>query len=214
MRFIEFDLCSDALCMGERIKGGFFRPCAKAIQGNLVGGSIRYSQISGALRKKFGRPEIHAVGFLVEGDGWNKIEHLIYSPRDKARAISKVPLQVEFITNVHGKVYILENDFTASLPQRFEIYMGAFVSKGFGLCRLHRRRDGIEDRPLQDGILRTRIPLNRLNIFGIKPENIRKPVYGYLFEPTSPTTGVYILSLFEGSEVKAPEFLISLRMRR
>lgn len=213
MRFIEFDLSSNALCMGERTKGGLFRPCTKTIHNNQIGGPIRYSQISGALRKKFG-PEIHAAGYLVEGNGWNKVEYLIYSPRDKARAVSKVPLQIEFLTNVHGKVYILENDFTANLPQKFEIHMGALISKGFGLCKLKRYRDGIEDKPITLGILRTRIPLNRLNIFGIKEENIRRPVYGYLFEPTSPTSGVYVLSLFEGSEVVAPEFLIVLRQRR
>lgn len=212
MRFIEFDLSSDALCMGERTKGGLFRPCIK---------TIRYSQISGALRQKFGverfgaqKEKIHAAGYLVEDNGYNKVDYLIYSPRDKATAINKVPLQIEFLTNVHGKVYVLENDFTADLPQEFEIYMGALVSKGFGLCKLNKRRDGIEDKPIMPGTLRTRIPLNRLDIFGIKQENIRKPVYGYLFEPTSPTSGVYVLSLFEGSEVVAPEFLIMLKERR
>jgi hypothetical protein len=199
MIFTEFDLYSDALCMGERTKGGLFRPCAR---------TIRYSQISGALRKKFGRDEIHAAGYLVEGNGWNSIEYLVYSPRDKVRAVSKIPLQVEFLTNVHGKVYILEDDFTANLPQEFEIHMGALISKGFGRCRLRKRRQGIEDKPITLGTLKTRIPLNRLNIFGIAEKDIRKPVYGYLFEPTSPTSGVYVLSLFEGSEVVAPEFLI------
>lgn len=202
MRFIELDLYSDALCMGERIKGGLFRPCAK---------TIRYSQISGALRKKFGVEEIHAAGYLVEGNGYNKTDYLIYSPRDKARAISKVPLQVEFLTNVHGKVYVLGNNFTTHLPQNFEIFMGALISKGFGLCRLNKRKP-IEVESVKPGVLKTRIPLDKQEMFSIK--NIIKPVYGYLFEPTSPTSGVYVLSLFEGSEVVAPEFLISPRERR
>jgi len=202
MRFIEFDLYSDTLCMGERIKGGLFRPCAK---------TIRYSQISGALRKKFGAKEIHAAGYLVEGNGYNKIDYLIYSPRDKARAVSKVPLQVEFLTNVYGKVYALENDYTANLPQKFEILMGALISKGFGLCRLNKHKT-IEVGSAKPGLLRTRIPLDKQETFGIK--NILKPVYGYLFEPTSPTSGIYVLSLFEGSEVVAPEFLVTPRERR
>lgn len=205
MRFIEFDLYSDALCMGERVKGGLFRPCAK---------TIRYSQISGALRRKFGENEIHAVGYLVEGNGYNKVDYLIYSPRDKARAISKVPLQIEFLTNVCGKVYVLENEFTANnLPEKFDIFMGALTSKGFGLCKLAKRRI-IEDKPVVLGALRTRIPLNKLDIFGIEERNIKRPVYGYLFEPTSPTSGVYVLSLFEESEVVAPEFLIVARKGR
>lgn len=203
MRFIEFDLTSDALCMGERIKGGLFRPCAK---------TIRYSQISGALRKKFGSEEIHAAGYLLEGNGY-KINYFIYSPKDKSRAISKVPLQVEFLSNVRGKVYVLENNFTADLPQRFEIFMGALISKGFGLCRLNKRK-AIEVEPkksIKRGILKTRIPLDKQQMFGIT--NVLRAVYGYLFEPTSPTSGIYVLSLFEGSEVVAPEFLISLKER-
>lgn len=201
MRFIEFDLYSDALCMGERTKGGLFRPCAR---------TIRYSQISGALRKKFGADEIHAAGYLVEGNGYNKIDYLIYAPKDKTRAISKIPLKVEFLVNVHGKVYVLENDFTVNLPRKFDIFMGALISKGFGLCTLTNRRL-VEDKPVKLGALRTRIPLNRLDIFGIEERNVRKPVYGYLFEPTSLTTGVYVKSLFEDSEVVAPEFLIEGR---
>jgi hypothetical protein len=187
--------------MGERTKGGLFRPCAA---------TIRYSQISGALRKKFGTDEIHAAGYLEEGNGWNKLDYLIYAPKDKTRAVSKIPLRIEFLTNVHGKVYVLENKVTANLPEKFDIFMGALVSKGFGLCKLSKRRI-IEDKPVKLGALRTRIPLNRLDIFAIEERNIRKPKYGYLFEPTSPTSGVYVLSLFEGSEVVAPEFLIERR---
>jgi hypothetical protein len=205
MRFIEFDLYSDALCMGERVKGGLFRPCAK---------TIRYSQISGALRRKFGQNEIHAAGYLVEENGYNKVDYFIYSPRDRARAISKVPLQIEFLTNVQGKVYVLENEFTAkNLPDKFGILMGALISKGFGLCTLIKRKFA-EDRPLALGTLRTRIPINKLDIFGIEESNIKRPVYGYLFEPTSLTSGMYVLSLFEGSEVVSPRFLILEAKRR
>lgn len=211
MRFIEFDLYSRALCMGERTKGGLFRPCAK---------TIRYSQISGALRKKFGENEIHAAGYLVEGNGWNKVDYLVYAPKDKTRAISKIPLKIEFLTDVHGKVYVLENEVTANFPEKFDIFMGALISKGFGLCKLNKQNTIEAKYPDPEilktriPILKTRIPLNKLNKFGIEERNIRKPKYGYLFEPTSPTSGVYVLSLFEDSEVVAPEFLISLIERR
>lgn len=204
MRFIEFGLSSDALCMGERIKGGIFCPCAR---------TIRYSQISGALRKKFGESEIHAVGYLLEGNGYNETDYLIYSPRDKMRAVSKIPLRVEFLTNVRGKVYVLENKSTAGMPERFEIFMGALVSKGLGLCGLNKC-GVIEAGQLKPGILRTRIPVDKLDLFGVRERRgERKPVYGYLFQPTSLTSGVYVLSLFEGSEVIAPEFLISTEER-
>lgn len=201
MRFVEFDLISDALCMGERIKGGLFRPCAR---------TIRYSQISGALRKKFGLDDIHAAGYLLEANGYNKVSYFVYSPRDKSRDISKVPLQVEFLSNVRGRVYVVENDFTRGLPHRFEIFMGALISKGFGLCQLTKRR-AIELVPssIKRGILKTRIPLDKQKMFGIR--KLFTPVYGYLFEPTCSTTGIYVLSLFEGSDVIGPEFLVSMR---
>ena len=35
-----------------------------------------------------------------------------------------------------------------------------------------------------------------------------KPIYGYLFEPIDENSGVYIKSLFEGSVVNAPTFLL------
>ena len=197
MRFIEFDLHSEALCMGERTKGGLFRPCSR---------TIRYSQISGALRRKFAAKEIHAAGYLIEGNGYNTTDYLVYSPRERVKGVSKVPLEVEFLVNVRGKVFIQENDFTSAFPHQFEILMGALISKGFGLCKLNRVRV-VEAEPPRPGVLRTRIPLDKAEVFNIR--RIIRPVYGYLFEPTSPTSGRYVLSLFEGSEVVAPEFLVS-----
>lgn len=197
--FIEFDLYSDALCMGERTKGGLFRPCVR---------TIPYSQISGALRRKFGTT-IHAAGYLINSNGHNRTDYFTYAPKDKARTISKVPLKVEFLTNVYGKVYVLNTEFTANLPDNFTLLMGALISKGFGHCTLYKRQT-VEGKP-EKGFLKTRIPLNKKDLFDIKA--VIKPVYGFLFEPTSPTSGVYVLSLFEGSVVSAPVFLISAERR-
>jgi hypothetical protein len=195
--FIEFDLYSNAICMGERIKGGLFRPCCK---------TIRYSQISGALRKKFGNDKIHAAGYLIDGNGYNRTDYLIYSPRERSTGVSRIPLEVEILTNMHGKVHVFENDFTAELPRAFNIVMGALISKGLGQCELRRTRVVSADHP-RLGLLRTRIPMDKQDTFNIR--RIIRPVYGYLFEPTSTTSGKYVLSLFEGSEVVAPEFLVS-----
>jgi len=56
------------------------------------------------------------------------------------------------------------------------------------------------------GILNTRIPIKYKDKFLIEERD--KSVYGYLFEPTSETSGIYIKSLFEGSEVVGPKFLL------
>lgn len=122
--------------------------------------------------------------------------------------LSKIPLQVEYLSDVLGKVFILENDFTRDFQEEITIRMGAFISKGLGRCRL--RKIGIHEVTEKNkgiGLLNVRITYKYLEIFGIEIKD-NKPVYGYLFEPTSPTTGVYIKALFEGSKVRAPKFFI------
>ncbi|MEO0076466.1 MAG: hypothetical protein ABIK19_02210 [candidate division WOR-3 bacterium] len=201
MRVIEYNLTAETLCMGEREKAGIFKPCCQ---------TIRYSQISGALRHKFGNREIHSVGYLVKENGFNQIDYLIYSPRERVTEISKVPLQVEFLRNVKAKIFIIENDATKDFPNEFIISMGGMLSKGFGLCQLTKIKifDSGDPHP---GVLKTRIPKKYQGIFDIR--KIIKPIYGYLFEPDEkdPSTGKYILSLFEGSEIVAPDFLIERR---
>ncbi|HEC88520.1 MAG TPA: hypothetical protein ENI52_04295 [Thermoplasmata archaeon] len=196
MKFIEYILISDMLCMGERIKKGTFRPTIR---------TIPYSQITGALKSLFGGKEIHAVGHLVKDKKYNKVDYLTYSPRDRGLEISKLPLTIEFLTDVLGYVYVLENDFVREFPEEFEIWMGAMKSRGFGLCTLKKSRE-ITDLAIKPGILNTRIPEEHLSQFGIR--KIIKPVYGYLFRPTSDNTGVYLRSLFDGSEIAGPEFLL------
>lgn len=202
MKFIEYKLTSDILSLGERAKGGIVKPCVK---------TIPYSQISGALRKKFNITDlntIHAVGYLVEEDGFNQSDFLIYSPRDRSTEISKIPLQIEYLQNVLAKIYVVENDVTKNLPSEFNICMGSMRSKGFGKCWL-KNKSIIDINPRDKrprGCLNVRIPLKYLEKFLIII--IDKPIFGYLFEPTSLTTGIYIKSLFEGSNVSAPEFLL------
>jgi len=196
MKVVEYTLTSEMLCMGERIKKGTFRPTVK---------TIPYTQITGALKAVFGDKDIHAVGHLIEGGKHNKVEYLTYSPRERKLETSKLPLTIEFLTGVLGKIYVLENDDTKEFPEEFEVYMGAMKSKGFGLCTLKRSNEIGEIKP-KPGILNTRIPEEHVDKFGIR--NVIKPVYGYLFKPTSETTGVYVLSLFEGSQIVGPEFLL------
>ena len=112
MEFIKYILISDMLCMGERIKKGTFRPTIR---------TIPYSQITGALKAIFGNKEIHAVGHLVKDGKHNKVDYLTYSPRDRGLEMSKLPLTVEFLTDVLGNVYVLENEGTRDFPSEFKI---------------------------------------------------------------------------------------------
>jgi hypothetical protein len=192
MGFNQYGLTSKALCLGERTKGGLFRPTCR---------TIRYSQITGALRAWFG-VELHAVGHLAEKDGHNQSNTFTYAPRDRGQGISKVPLIVEFLADVVGEVYIL--DETGILPESFEIEMGALRSQGLGRCRL--TFEGPAPNGVKRGRLNTRLPLRLVDIFGV--ERVIVPVYGYLFRPLSQITGEYELSLFEGSEIVGPAFLL------
>lgn len=210
MKFIEYTLTSDMLCMGERIKKAQFRPAVI---------TIPYSQITGALQACYGNGEygnkakdIHAVGYFPfknEQEFRKKhIRILTHSPRDRAINTSILPLYVEYLVNVEGRVFIKETDDIKDVLESdkpFSIYMGALKSKGFGRCVL-RRIGNIDELGIMRGTLNTRIPEELKDIFVIK--KIIKPRYGYLFKPTSETSGVYVLSLFEGSEVVGPRFLL------
>lgn len=230
MNFIEYTLTSDMLCMGERIKKGQFRPTVT---------TIPYSQISGALKAVFGDKEIHAVGYFSFNDKQEfRRKHtqiLTYSPRDRAINTSIIPLYIEYLTDVEGKVFIAETDSIKNKLESNElisIYMGAFKSKGFGSCTLKdRRKISEKDLDVHEGTLNTRIPIAKaknMNEIGGNSqkrlidegktteflmdtfyiEKVMKARYGYLFEPTSKTSGCYMLSLFEGSVIKGPGFLL------
>lgn len=207
MAFIEYELTSQALCMGERIKAGIFRPCVK---------TIPYSQITGALRHKLGSKDLHAVGYLIEDKDYNISNYFVYSPRDRVLDTSKVPLQVEYLSNVKGKVLVVKNGAERDLPEDFTLTMGALRSKGFGLCRMKfYRQVSAEDMQIEGGRgdceLRVRLPEKHIDKFGIR--NVKKPIYGYLFEPDEerPYTGCYVRALFEGSIVIGPKILLRKR---
>jgi len=108
---------------------------------------------------------------------------------------------IQFLADAVGYVVIRTEE---QLPEVFELTMGAMKSQGFGHCRF-RRVGPAAIEPVR-GRLRTRLPLERQGDFEI--QKVIAPVYGYLFEPTSPVTGEYVLSLFEGSRVVGPKCLV------
>jgi len=196
MEFLEYELTSPLLCMGETLKGSMFRACDTE--------TIRYSVITGALRAYFGIQDIHAAGYLIKRNDHNKPDYLVYSPQDHVTGASKVPITVQFLRDALGVVYVRKGPF--SLPAEMEISMGALKSRGFGRCKLILKRvvEGrIQGQPRS---LRTRIPLDLRGEFDIR--KVVRPRYGYLFRPISATAGVYVLSLFEGSHVIGPDILV------
>jgi len=206
MEFLQYELTSNLLCLGETVKSDILKPCCK---------TIRYSSITGAIRKIFGNEDIHAVGYLEDNEDYNQINILIHSPRDRNVNSSKFPLQVEFLSNVKGKVYIPVTNNLTKLPDEFEIRMGALLSKGFGLCKLvfqkiisekDEESEIIYNPVPEKYVLNVRIPEKQSSMFNIKSVVI--PVYGYLFQPIGIESGIYVRSLFEGSIVQGPVFLL------
>jgi len=199
MSFLEYQLTSEAMCLGERVKKGTYRPTTM---------TIPYSQITGALRTLFGRQNIHATGCIKHA----MKTYLTFSPKDNVIGSSKLPIITEVLTNVDGRIFIVKNEDTVDLPSSFELMIGALKTKGLGIAQLSKTSEiELKDKRayLKHGILNTRIPLEHLAKFAIEFDEKRMtPVYGYLFKPTSMTTGDYVLSLFEGSEIYGPEFML------
>jgi hypothetical protein len=205
VEFLIYELTANAIHLGERAKGNLFKPCLQ---------TIPYSAITGALAHRFGEAGedgIKAAGFLEKSVGRNRIELLTYSPRDRVVEISKIPLQVEFLSNVLATVLIIANEATLRFPEHFKIALGGMRSHGFGSADLRLREKRAAGTP-RLGLLRVRLPEEEAAAFGIV--KVQTPVLGYLFKPTRGThTGVYVRALFEGSRVVGPEILLRPQKR-
>lgn len=168
MRFIEYTLSAERLCIGERIKAGVYKPSAK---------TIPYSQITGAIKHNLGL-NVHAVGVI---DEIGSIGHLTIGPKDRSTDEVKLPIKAMFLEDVKGKIFIIqEADISSKLPEEIFLYMGGLRMKGFGKCLLNNKKEyDIKATDIGDGKLRTRIPVNIANIFGITAVMEK---FGYLFE--------------------------------
>ncbi len=213
MRFLKYKLTSDRLCLGERTKGGRYKPSSK---------TLRYSQICGALKHRFGIKDVHAVGLLDKF----KVEYLSYTLKDRSSDISKIPLRIEFLTDVAGIVYISEGSIPGNDERNFDMATGAMISKGFGDCKLVKIGNiDTATESVIEGLLNTRIPINAQDdevlkrlieegtpskflseTFGIR--KVLRPKLGYLFDPIYEHTGIYVLSLFEDSKIEGCKFLL------
>lgn len=216
MRFWEYNLSADTLVIGERIKKGTFRPLIPSFSpddkdSKVCYRPLPYSIIVGALREFLGVGfdiPVHAAGYLTEGNE----ESLIIAPQDNFTGVSKLPITIQYLTKVKGKLFILVNEHTEKLLSGFNMVMGGMRYKGFGLCSLKRLREHDEIDKAK-GILLTRIPEDVLEEFGIEIDSGQNGPYrwGYLFKPTSDNGGVYVKSLFERSGVEGYKFLLEVQ---
>jgi hypothetical protein len=133
------------------------------------------------------------------------VEITIVAPRDAVSGVSKLPITVEFLTEVRGKLFVLVDERTEKLGEHFCMYMGGMRYKGMGLVSLERTGE-IREPGFRAGSLLTRIPETQKHHFGI--DTVTAQRLGYLFQPTSQRGGLYVRSLFEGSRVRGYEFLL------
>lgn len=204
--FLHFELNTQAIAIGERIKGGTFRPCIETIPTSALKGSFKYH---------FNSNDTLAIGFF-RGETYKK-DIFTYAPFDLLLGTAKLPISLEYLkpangaTAVTADVYAVKNRITEVLIKvtRTEISLGAFKSKGFGRCKLKYIDEVKPD--LKIGYLKGRLLEEECSSFGIT--RIIKPRYGYLFYPTSEVGGVYKRALFERSIIEGPEFLIKEEYR-
>jgi hypothetical protein len=161
------------------------------------------SQITGALRARQQNAarelDVHAVGRILSCQHEKKIR----APRDVFSGISKLPIEIEFLSQVKARVYIPLSGDAAELEAELTVQMGAYRSFGFGVCHLSRVKPA-QDYPLVEGRLAVRLPENPivLELFQIQ---VKMPIYGYLFQPDAAhEAGEYVRALFEDSVVRAP----------
>jgi hypothetical protein len=204
VRFWEYKLTAEMLCLGERIKKATFRPTLLTIPS---------TQATGAIRAATQREDLWAIGCLDDDYLRNPlIERKVYAPRDKGTDVSKLPLEMELLRDVRGRLFVRAAGDTPPFP-RLNIALGAFRSVGIGRAALT-----LNGRPVSmemaEGELKSRIPEEDGALIGI--EQVMKPLYGYLFKPTAPTdeyslSGHYVRALLEKSIVKAYAFIVNPR---
>jgi len=199
IKLLELHLEIDSVIIGERIKGGTFRPCQDTIPS---------STIEGALKRYFGI-KAPAVGFFEDT---YEFDEFTYSVRDKMLNISKLPITTLYLKpkpphkKIKAKVYILYSR-GAGLKDELKnakFQLGALKSKGFGESEIVNVEE-IESE-IKQGILKVKVFEVEAMEFRIEPIS---PVYGYLFKPDRfSIEGVYKRALFPGSLVKAPDVLL------
>lgn len=190
--FLRYRLTADLLCVGERMRASTYRRCLEVIPSTTLEGAFKVAfphpdRVVYAAAK-FRRPPVKEV--------------LTYSPRDRGTNVSKLPLQVEYLTGVEADLYVIKNDWTRKFPSRFTLQVGAMRPQGFGRCDVEFVEQLAPANPKR-GVLALRIPDTDAakNAFGVR--TVLDLRAGYLFVPDHGHNGHYERALFEGSRVVA-----------
>lgn len=224
IKYYEYKLEANLLCIRERMKKGNYCPCVK---------TIPFSTITGALKEAYFKRDdpVYAAGYLtkVHRQDINTLEDvqniepqiLVLSPQDKITGEPRkgiAPIRIEYLEDVEARVFIVANDTVRKTFDDHEepliINVGAFLSKGMGRCILTDKKTHAEIKN-KKGRLLTRIPIDYLDKFKINTEDNKgaeyKSKFCYLYEPDQDNQfkpNHYLLSLLEGSEVEGLEYLI------
>ncbi len=217
-KYFKLTFKSDLMYIGERIKKGTFKPSISSIavkykqkyreEGILP---LPYSTVTGAIQALLGdNKEIHAIGKITR----YKKGYMAVAPCDNALNTAKLPITIEYLTEVQGEVYIKETvDFNSPDLMGKELLLGGLKSKGFGHCEILSRNIFEPKRTNGEGRFLSRIYYEDdvIKHFGIAKENIVKPYFGYLFKKTSTFDGYYQKSIFENTIIQdGYDFLVEV----
>ncbi len=195
--FFRLKVHIDSIVIGERIKGGTYRPCLETIPS---------STIKGVFRHFFGK-DVKGVGHFEKGTYEQK--ELIYSVKDKYLEAAKMPIISSYLApknteKIKADIFIVkENHITKDMFDNFIFTMGGLKSRGFGRSEVINVEEVTPQ--IKQGWLKIRIFEDEVEYFAIQALS---PLYGYLFHPTDFVSGFYKRALFEGSLVKAPEIFL------
>jgi len=208
-RFFKFIFQSNLLYIGERIKKGTFKPSISHISSKyrVKKGAkeilpLPYSTITGSIESLLGEnKKIYAIGKILRCNR----EYMSVAPYDVALNTSKLPITIEYLSNVEGEIFIKKTeDFNSPNLLGNEFYMGGLKSKGLGRCEIISSNEIIPKLIEGEGVFLSRIYYDDeiLSQFGISKENITKTYFGYLFRKTTQFDGYYQKSIFENTIIK------------
>ena len=196
MKLIKLDVELNSVIIGERVKGGIYRPCLETIPSSTVKGAFK-----------------SALGIEVKGAGvfdkdTYEIREIVYSIHDRYTGVAKIPLTASYlyprIDKIKAIIYIsLKDSIKEDIFKSLKFSIGALKSKGFG--RAEVKNVGDVNCNISQGILKVRVLVEDASALHIEPISA---VYGYLFHPENLVSGIYKKALFEGSLVKAPDVFL------